>query len=88
MPGISRWHNSNILIRHNMENNSLKRYDRVEVSPELTGLGKPLYGWISDIKEFFGQTLYSIKYDLPDEFGCTGIETSNPGMLKPLKTRE
>lgn len=62
----------------------MKLYERVEVSPELTGMGKPLYGYIDNIYEFFNETYYSVKYDQPEEYGGLGCYTTNPGMLKPI----
>lgn len=61
--------------------------DRVEVSADLTGLGKKIYGFVDNVYEFFGETFYSVKYDQPDEYGNLGTVTTNPGMLKALKIK-
>lgn len=61
---------------------TMKIFERVIVSAELTGTGECPHGYIDDIYEFCHETFYSVRYDKPDVYGRLGTVTTNVGMLR------
>ena len=61
-----------------------KKYDKVKVSPEATGLGDWITGWIDEVSIFLNRVSVSVRYDKPDANGATGTVITNTGLIEKI----